>query len=80
MYPILLAGYIGVKCCLSPQCTHHVPTWYMGPCPQYEDLELHDLPPLENVTPIPTHIPTIPGFIPFTINTSQHCVSSKGLP
>ena len=26
-----------VKCCLSPQYTHHVPTGYMGPCPQYED-------------------------------------------
>ena len=23
-----------VKCCLSPQCTHHVPTGYMGPCLQ----------------------------------------------
>ena len=30
----LIAGYIVVKCCLSPQCTHHVPTGYMGPCLQ----------------------------------------------
>ena len=30
----LITGYIVVKCCLSPQCTHYVPTGYMGPCPQ----------------------------------------------
>ena len=45
-----------------------------------EDLKLNDLPPLENVTPIPIHVLTIPGFIPFTVSTSQHCVPSKGLP
>ena len=33
----LIAGYIVVKCCLPPQCTHHVSTGYMGPCPQCED-------------------------------------------
>ena len=31
---LLITGYIVVKCYLSPQCTHHVPTGYMGPCPQ----------------------------------------------
>ena len=30
-----------VKCCLSPQCTHHVPTGYMGPCPQCQLINLH---------------------------------------
>ena len=33
-----------------------------------EDLELEDLLPLENVTPIPIHILTIPGFVPFAIS------------
>ena len=45
-----------------------------------KDLKLHDLPPLENVTPIPIHVPTIPGFVPFAISTGQCCVPSKGLP
>ena len=45
-----------------------------------ENLKLHDLLPLENVAHILIHIPTIPGFVPFTMSTSQHCVPSKGLP
>ena len=45
-----------------------------------KDLELDDLPPLENVTPIPIQALTIPRFIPFTMSTSQHCIPSKGLP
>ena len=45
-----------------------------------EDLQLHDLPPLENVSPILIQAPTIPGFIPFTMSTDQHCIPSKGLP
>ena len=45
-----------------------------------EDLELGDLLPLEYVTPIPIHVPTIPGFVPFTVSTGQHCILSKGLP
>lgn len=45
-----------------------------------EDLKLEDLPPLENVTPVPIQALTIPGFIPFAMSTSQHCVPSKGLP
>ena len=35
-----------------------------------KDLELEDLLPLENVTLIPIHVPTIPSFVPFTISTS----------
>ena len=45
-----------------------------------EDLELADLPPLENVTPILIQALTIPGFVPFTVSTSQCCIPSKGLP
>ena len=45
-----------------------------------EDLELADLPPLENVTPIPIQAPIIPGFISFAVSTGQCCVPSKGLP
>ena len=45
-----------------------------------KDLELADLPPLENVIPILIQASTIPGFVPFAISTSQCCVPSKGLP
>ena len=45
-----------------------------------EDLKLNNLLPLENMTPIPIHVLTIPGFIPFTMSTSQHCIPFKGLP
>ena len=45
-----------------------------------EDLELEDLPPLENVTPFPIHVPTIPGFVPIAMSTGQCCILSKGLP
>ena len=45
-----------------------------------EDLVLHDLPPLEKVTPVPVPAPTIPGFVPFAVSTSQQCVLSKRLP
>ena len=44
-----------------------------------EDMELNDLPLLENINPIPVPNPIIPGFIPFTISTSQHCVPPKSL-
>ena len=45
-----------------------------------EDLELHNLSPLENITSIPIHAPTILGFVPFAVSTSQRCILSKGLP
>ena len=35
MCPIFNYWDIVIKCCLSPQCTHHVPTGYMGLCPHY---------------------------------------------
>ena len=37
-----------------------------------EDIELDDLPPLENVTPLPVPAPVIPSFIPFVMSTGQH--------
>jgi len=30
----LTTGHIGVTCWLCPQCFHHVPSGYLGPCPQ----------------------------------------------
>ena len=44
-----------------------------------EDLEMNDLPPLENTSPAPVPAPVIPGFIPFAVSTSQHCVLPKSL-
>ena len=43
-------------------------------------LKLADLPPLENMMPIPIQALTILGFIPFAMSTGQHCVPSKRLP
>ena len=45
-----------------------------------EDLELHNLLSLENITPVPIQAPTVPGFVPFAVSTGQCCVPSKGLP
>ena len=44
-----------------------------------EDLEMNNLPPLENVSLLPVLAPVFPSFIPFTISTSQHCVPPKSL-
>ena len=46
-----------------------------------EDMELDDLPPLENVTPLQVSMPNpiIPGFVPFAVSTVQHCVPPKSL-
>ena len=44
-----------------------------------EDMELDNLPPLENITPIPVPNPIIPSFIPFAMSTSQCCVPPKSL-
>ena len=47
-----------------------------------EDMELDDLPLLENVMPLPVLAPNpiISGFVPFTVSTSQCCVPPKSLP
>ena len=44
-----------------------------------EDMELDDLPPLENITPLPVPAPVVPSFVPFAVSTSQHCVPPKSL-
>ena len=44
-----------------------------------EDLEMNDLPPLENASPVPVPAPVFPGFIPFTVSTSQCCIPLKSL-
>ena len=36
-----------------------------------EDMEIDDMPLLENVSPLPVLAPVVPGFIPFTVSTSQ---------
>ena len=43
-----------------------------------EDMELNP-PPLENVIPLPTPAPIIPGFVPFTVSTSKRCIPPKSL-
>ena len=44
-----------------------------------EDMEIDDMPPLENVSPLPILAPVVPGFVPFAISTSQRCVPPKSL-
>ena len=38
-----------------------------------EDLEMGDLPPAENTSPLPVLAPVFPGFVPFAISTGQRC-------
>ena len=44
-----------------------------------EDLEMNDLPPLENTSLLPVPAPVFPGFVPFAVSTSQRCVPPKSL-
>ena len=46
-----------------------------------EDMELDDLPSLENITliQVPAPNPIIPRFIPFTVSTGQRCIPPKSL-
>ena len=44
-----------------------------------EDLEMNDLPPLENTPPLPVPAPVFPGFVPFAVSTGQRCVPPKNL-
>ena len=44
-----------------------------------EDMEIDDMPPLENVSPLPVLALMIPGFVPFSVSTGQRCVPSKSL-
>ena len=44
-----------------------------------EDLEMDDLPPVENSSLLPVLAPVFPGFVPFAVSTGQHCVPLKSL-
>ena len=44
-----------------------------------EDMEMSNLPPLENSSPLLVPAPMIPGFIPFAVSTGQHCIPPKSL-
>ena len=44
-----------------------------------EDMEMSDLPPLENPSLLLILAPVIPGFVPFAVSTSQYCVLPKSL-
>ena len=44
-----------------------------------EDMEMNDLPPLENVTPLLVPAPAIPGFVPFAVSTGQRHIPPKSL-
>ena len=44
-----------------------------------EDLEMDDLPPVENSSPVPVPAPMFPEFVPFAISTGQRCVPLKSL-
>ena len=44
-----------------------------------EDMEIDNLPPLENTSPLLVLAPVIPGFVPFAVSTGQRCVLPKSL-
>ena len=44
-----------------------------------EDMEIDNMPLLENVSPILVPAPVISRFVPFAISTSQRCVPPKSL-
>ena len=44
-----------------------------------EDMEIDNLPPLENTSPLLVLAPVIPGFVPFAVSTGQCCVLPKSL-
>ena len=44
-----------------------------------EDLEMDDLSPVKNSSPLLVLAPVFPGFVPFAISTSQCCILPKSL-
>ena len=44
-----------------------------------EDLEMDNLPLLENTLLLPVPAPVFPGFVPFAVSTGQRCVLPKSL-
>ena len=45
-----------------------------------EDLEMDNLPPLENTSLLLVPAPVFPGFVPFAVSTGQHCVLPGSYP
>ena len=44
-----------------------------------EDLEMDDLPLVENSSPLPVPAPVFPDFVPFAVSTGQRCIPPKSL-
>ena len=44
-----------------------------------EDLEMDNLPPVENTSPLPVPAPVFLGIIPFAVSAGQRCVPPKSL-
>ena len=44
-----------------------------------EDLQMDNLPPTENTSPLPVPAPVFLGFVPFAVSTGQRCVPLKHL-
>ena len=44
-----------------------------------EDMEMDDLPLLENISLLPVPAPVVSSFILFAVSTGQHCVLPKSL-
>ena len=44
-----------------------------------EDMEISNLPPLENALLLSVPASVIPGFVPFTVSTGQCCILPKSL-
>ena len=44
-----------------------------------EDMEMNNLPLLENTSLLPVLAPVLPSFVPFTVSTGQCCVPPKSL-
>ena len=44
-----------------------------------EDLEMNNLPPVKNSSPLPVPAPVFLGFVPFAVSTGQRCVPPKSL-
>ena len=61
---------------LSPSpAPSHSPT----PEEAKEDLEMNDLPPVKNSSPLLVPAPVFLGFVPFAISTGQRCIPPKSL-
>ena len=54
-------------------CTKELEAWIEAFLEEAEeDMEMNDLPLLENASPLPVLAPVIPGFVPFAVSTGQH--------